>query len=264
MDPRPTERSASEQEILRDIFNVATKVRDNAEQLFCEAKLLGSAGALSRALFLHQISLEECAKVDMLGAWAVSHLTGMTPDDKKFSKALASHKAKNYANAYMLEPTEAEKRAREAGDWRAAIETFEKTKVEFHEKSNAAKNAALYVDVQHGVCSTPSEHTTEAMVEEISNRNEEFLAHANNHVLVLSRWQDSAAEFAELARWFVERAEELRDAQRESPEEAMATLMAEAFQKLRELPVNKKTLAQFSAPHGRREAEGAPERKRDA
>jgi AbiV family abortive infection protein len=74
----------NEKEILPDILNVATKVRDNAEQLFCEAKLLRAAGALSRVLFLHQISLEECAKVDMLGAWTVSHLTGQTPDDKKF------------------------------------------------------------------------------------------------------------------------------------------------------------------------------------
>jgi AbiV family abortive infection protein len=264
MNPRPTERSPSEKEILRDILNVATKVRDNAEQLFCEASLLRAAGALSRALFLHQISLEECGKVDMLGAWAISHLTGMVPDDKKFSKALANHKAKNYANAYMLEPTEAETRAREAGDWRAAIEVFEKKKVEFHERSNAAKNAALYVDVQGGVCSTPSEHTTEAMVEEISNRNEEFLAHANNHVLVLSRWQDSAAEFAELARWFVERAEELRRAQPEDPEQAMATLLAGAFQKLLEVPVNKMRFAQSSAPDVRPEAEGAAERKGDA
>jgi AbiV family abortive infection protein len=247
MDPRPTERTSSEKELLRDIVNVATKVRDNAEQLFCEARLLRAAGALSRALFLHQISLEECAKVDMLGAWAVSHLTGVAPDDKKFSNALASHKAKNYANAYFLKPTEAEKMAREAGDWRAAIEVFEKRKVEFHETSNAAKNAALYVDVKGNVCSMPSERTTEAMVEEISKRNEEFLAHANNHVLVLSRWQDSAAEFAKLARWFVERAEELLRVQREDPEQATATLLAEAFQKLLELPVNNKRPARSSA-----------------
>lgn len=224
MNHRPSEYSTNEKKILSDILNVATKVRDNAEQLFCEAKLLRDAGALSRVLFLHQISLEECAKVDMLGAWAVSLLTGQTPDDKKFLKALASHKAKNFANAYMLQPTEAEKQAREGGDWKTAIEVFEMEKVEFHEKSNAAKNAALYVDVRGGGCSTPSEYTTEAMVKEISDRNEEFLAYANNHVLVLSRWQDSEAEFAELARWFVERVEDLRRARLEDPEQAMATL----------------------------------------
>jgi AbiV family abortive infection protein len=260
----PTERTTSEKQILRDILNVATKVRDNAEQLFFEAKLLRAAGALSRALFLHQISLEECAKVDMLGAWAVSHLTGLTPDNNKFSKALASHKAKNYANAYMLEPTEAEKQAREAGDWKTAVEVFEKGKVEFHEKSNAAKNAALYVDAQGGVCSTPSEHTTEAMVEEISDRNEEFLAHANNHVLVLSRWHNSAAGFAEVARWFVKRAEELRDAQRADPKQAMDTLMAEALEKLLELPVNKKTRTQVPASQAQPEANGAVEGRGDA
>lgn len=254
----PSEPAMSEKEILRDILNVATKARDNADQLFIEAKLLRSAGALSRALFLHQISLEECAKVDMLGAWAVSQLADLVPDNKKFSKALASHRAKNYANAYMLEPTEAEKQAREAGDWKTAIETFEKRKVEFHQESNAAKNAALYVDAQGG---EPSEHTTEAMVEEISGRNVEFLAHANNHVLVLSRWQDSAAEFAEVVRWFVERAEELRDAQRVDPSQAMDTLLAEALEKL---PVNRKWRTQVPASHAQPEADGAVDGKDDA
>jgi len=255
---------SNDAEVLRDVLSGVTKVRDNAEQLFGEATLLRSAGALSRALFLHQISLEECAKVDMLGAWAVSHLTGMAPDEKKFAKALANHRAKNYANAYMLEPTEEERKARETGDLKAAIEVFEKSKVQFHDESNAAKYAALYVNVQGGVFSAPSEHTTEAMLEEISKRNEEFIAYANNYVRVLSRWQESATEFAELCRWFVQRAEELRGAQSDNFEHAITTLMAEAFEKIRKLPVNKKAFARSSTPDSGPEAERGREGNGDA
>ena len=50
----------------------AEKTFDNAERLFHEAEILAKEGAVARALCLHQISLEECSKVNNLGAWAVS------------------------------------------------------------------------------------------------------------------------------------------------------------------------------------------------
>jgi hypothetical protein len=84
MKQTPSDRSSPEEEILREVLDGVTKVRDNAEQLFSEAKILRAAGALSRALVLHQISMEECAKADMLGAWAISRLTGMPPEEKQF------------------------------------------------------------------------------------------------------------------------------------------------------------------------------------
>jgi hypothetical protein len=43
---------------------------ENAESLYKEAEALRQAGFLARAAFLHQISMEECAKIDMLGGWA--------------------------------------------------------------------------------------------------------------------------------------------------------------------------------------------------
>jgi AbiV family abortive infection protein len=45
----------------------AQKVFENATGLYKEALILTKVGALSRALFLHQISMEECAKVEILG-----------------------------------------------------------------------------------------------------------------------------------------------------------------------------------------------------
>lgn len=116
----------------------------NAEQLYLEAKVLAEVGATARALCLHQISLEECAKVENLGAWAVSFVLGHDVDEKKVLTAHAHHAAKNKQNAYMLEPSQDEKDARERGDIKAALD-FQKTQVRFHAKSNGAKNASLYV-----------------------------------------------------------------------------------------------------------------------
>jgi hypothetical protein len=52
-----------DKELLRKLVSGAQKTFENAELLFQEASLLRGAGFLSRALFLHQISLEECAKI---------------------------------------------------------------------------------------------------------------------------------------------------------------------------------------------------------
>jgi DNA-binding transcriptional ArsR family regulator len=65
----------------------AEKTFDNAERIFYEAELLAKAGAVARALCLHQISLEECSKVNNLGAWAVSLVLGIEVDQKKVPAA---------------------------------------------------------------------------------------------------------------------------------------------------------------------------------
>lgn len=239
MDPTPPENSTSETDTIRDIVDAASKVRDNAEQLYSEAKVLRAAGALARALFLHQISLEECAKVDMLGAWAVSQqITGRSAYSKRFQNALRNHKDKNATNAYLLTATEAEMRARDAGDWQTAINVFACVQKQFHEDSNTAKNTALYVDVQNGPCSTPVEQITEAVVEEIMNRNETFLAHANNHVKAIARLAENPVSSTEFSRWFLDRAEELRKSHTTDPEHFLAILLSEALGKFGEVENN--------------------------
>jgi hypothetical protein len=53
--------------LLTKFLRGAQKVFANAEALNGEARILAGAGATSRALFLHQISLEECAKIQIIG-----------------------------------------------------------------------------------------------------------------------------------------------------------------------------------------------------
>ena len=88
----------------------------NAEDLFIEAVMLRKAGHLSRALFLHQISMEECGKVEVLGAWVTGVFAGLKRDATKLQRALTRHETKNSANAYQLELSDQERHARRRKD----------------------------------------------------------------------------------------------------------------------------------------------------
>lgn len=130
---------AIDRALLQEIRRGAEKTFQNAEALYNEARLLGKAGAFSRALFLHQISLEECSKIEILGAWATGHLMGHTVDKTKLKRALASHASKNRNNAYFLPGSAEEEAAKKSGDVDGAMEAFKKLQDEFHIKANTAK-----------------------------------------------------------------------------------------------------------------------------
>jgi AbiV family abortive infection protein len=188
----------------------AERTFENAESLYREAEILAKAGATARALFLHQISLEECSKIESIGAWATSLLSGYEVDQKKILAAFAHHTSKNKANAYMLEGSEAEKDAKERGDWKTALEEFKKLQVEFHKKSNNAKNASLYVDWHDGEFVAPRERINAEMLTEIIGRNETFLGYAYNSLKMLKRLEKAPDEMQGMVVDFVETAEKMR------------------------------------------------------
>lgn len=204
----------------------AEKTFDNAERLFYEAELLAKAGAVARALCLHQISLEECSKVNNLGAWAVSLVLGFEVDQKKVLAASGRHAAKNKSNAYMLEGSEAETDAKARGDWEAAMAAFRQTQDEFHETSNRAKNASLDVDWIDGEFAAPSERVTNEMLAEITERNAEFLGYAQSGLKMLRRLETSPDEMKGLLSGFVEQAEKLREEKPDDLMGAMETLLS--------------------------------------
>src|SRR3977135_1309878 len=109
---------------LSELVRGAKKTFDNAEKLYEEAAILAKAGATARALCLHQISLEECSKIENMGVWATSLLSGLEVDQNKVLAAFRRHSSKNKSNAYMLEGSQAEKDAKARGDWGAAREEF--------------------------------------------------------------------------------------------------------------------------------------------
>lgn len=75
----------TEKQLLQEIVRGAQLAFENAEKLYQEAQLLGSSGAFARALTLHQISMEECSKVDMLGTAAISLVLGHPVDINKLA-----------------------------------------------------------------------------------------------------------------------------------------------------------------------------------
>jgi AbiV family abortive infection protein len=203
----PAEQQAS----LKALISGAEKMFDNAERLFEEADLLAKAGGIARPLLLHQISLEECSKINTLGAWAVSLLIGLDVNQKKVLAAFGRHEAKNKHNAYMLEQGDAEKEAIGRGDWKAALEAFKQTQDEFHRASNQAKNGALYVDWADGEFVSPCERITEAMLVDIRDRNATFLGYASNEIEMFRRLDQKPDVMRELLVGFVDQAEKLRE-----------------------------------------------------
>lgn len=97
---------------------------DNAEQLYREAIILRENGALSRALCLHQISNEECGKLELLGGYAMAIVLDHPIDMENMVRVFRDHKAKNYANAYFSVVTDKERAARERADMAGASKTF--------------------------------------------------------------------------------------------------------------------------------------------
>jgi len=219
--------------LLRNLIEGVEKAYRNAEDLFHEASILYAHGALCRALFLHQISLEECGKIEMLGAWATSLLSGSEVDIRRITAALASHRAKNHANAYFLPVSDAERQARTDADIPAAVAAFKGQQTDFHSESNWAKNASLYVDFKNGEFVAPSERITEVMVRETASRNAEFLALTVPKVEMMSRWKSDPAEAARMVKLLRNRLEQLRSDMPDDPEKAMSVLMEDLMSEVK-------------------------------
>jgi AbiV family abortive infection protein len=207
-----------DREVLSELARGAQKTFENAEALYREAKILGAAGAIGRALFLHQISLEECAKVETVGAWATSILAGLPVDEKKVVAALARHANKNRTNAYMLEGSAEEAAAKERGDWEAANAEFKNVQADFHNKSNTAKNASLYVDFEDGRFVAPVDRITAEMLAETAGRNETFLGLMFPKLEMLQKWAKAPEDAQESIVAFVRLAEAMKT---KSPKDAM-------------------------------------------
>jgi len=189
----------------------ARKSCANAEALFSEAVLLSEHGALARSLCLHQISLEECAKVEHLGAWAMGLLQGEAIDSRRIRKTFGSHAAKNKLNAYMLDPSEDEIAAREKGDWKGAMEAFRETQRGFHQFSNDNKNAALYVDWSGSAFVAPADVIKQEGVAGIAALNARFLDYARLQIRMFDRLLESGDVLVPLLQALMEKMESLRD-----------------------------------------------------
>jgi AbiV family abortive infection protein len=171
--------------------------------------------------------MEECGKVELLGDWIANVLSGLHHDTGRLWRELASHEAKNLANAYMLELSEEEKHARQRKDWKGLRAAFTRAKREFHEKSNRAKNAALYVDIVDGNLTTPRDRITVEMVAEIAKQNERYLGLIQSRLKIFLKWGSEPVEAGELIRQFTERIEQLEKEMPDDPQKVMDVVLDE-------------------------------------
>jgi AbiV family abortive infection protein len=153
----PVALSEQDKQLLAELVRGAEVCFANAEQLFQEANLLREHKHFSRSLFLYQIAMEECAKVDMIGAAATGLTLGHPVNLERLARGFRDHKAKNFNNAYMSTASEAEIAARKANDSKATSQAFRNSQREIRGFLNAAKNASMYVDFKDGKFISPAE-----------------------------------------------------------------------------------------------------------
>jgi AbiV family abortive infection protein len=203
----------------------AQVIFENAEALYDEAQILGQAGSYARSAVLHQISMEECAKIDLLGASATSILMGFEIDEERIARVFRDHKAKNYTNAYNVATTQEEREARDRGDRKGSIEAFKSFQRLFHNEVNNIKNGGLYVDFREQTFVSPKEVITEAIAVAFMRRNAEFLQRSALFLRLLERMQKDPWRFAEFSREFALRAETLRADKSQDPEIFLSQIM---------------------------------------
>jgi AbiV family abortive infection protein len=179
--------AAEAKSLAMTLVDGALKTIKNADELFDEARLLADAGHVARALLLHQISLEECGKAEMLYVALFELLSGNSVDMKELGKAFSKHAAKNRTNAYFLPMSDVEIAAREKNDTRAAASAFGELQDAFHKDSNDLKNASLYVDFTD-IFVAPSEVITKEQLNAVFERNGQFMSMAMDKLGILGRW----------------------------------------------------------------------------
>lgn len=180
--------SPDAKELAQTLIDGLERTFQNADELYAEAEHLAGMGAVARALLLHQISLEECGKADMLCASVFSLLGGEEIDMKRLIRAFSRHEAKNKANAYFLTKSASEVQAEQSNDIAAAHEAFKELQNRFHQESNDLKNASLYVDFD-GKFISPRDVINGEHLADIRQRNAEFMVMAHHKVTVLTRWK---------------------------------------------------------------------------
>jgi AbiV family abortive infection protein len=219
--------SPQEAERIQCYRNGAQMIFENAEALYNEAQTLGTAGSYARAAVLHQLSMEECAKIDMLGAHLTSILMGHPVDEALIERKFREHRLKNYANAYNFETLPEEQEARARGDWKASSKVFRDFQAQFHHGVNNLKNDGLYVDFKNGRFSSPKEAITEETAATALHLNGEFLQRSALFIRLLKRIETDPEKYSRFSKQFLERAQILMEDEGLDPETATRQLLEE-------------------------------------
>ncbi|MDO7903395.1 AbiV family abortive infection protein [Pseudomonas sp. K1(2024)] len=188
--------TAEQEAFALKLIDGALSIFENADRLFYEGGVLADVGAFPRAYLMHQISMEECGKIEILCAAVVQCLSGGEVSVKGISSAFRRHESKNKMNAYFLPRSEAEIAAIEVDDATAAVSAFKAVQKDFHKESNRLKNASLYVDF-NGEFIRPQDSISKGNYEKIRSLNSEFMSLNELKVKMLSRWKGDLSSSAD-------------------------------------------------------------------
>lgn len=220
--------------LLAELARGGEMIFDNAERLYTEACILRENGALSRALVLYQLSNEECGKLEILGAYAMTIVSGQKIDLRRMASVLRDHEAKNFANAYYSDVTEVERAARERGDWAGAAKAFANLQANLHRVFNSNKNAALYVNFEGGQFSAPKDVITADLVEQMALLNRYFLGITAPYPRLLRRVESNELGFQDAASTFLKRMNELDATMPDDPINAQRIAFREMLKGVKE------------------------------
>jgi AbiV family abortive infection protein len=186
--------------LIHNLIDGAQRTFKNAEQLFAEAEILNSNRATTRAYFLHQISLEECGKLDMIIAAVVTLLMGESVDMSKLARSFTRHESKNKKNAYFLPKTPEEESAKVDDEIAVGRAAFNALQADFHAESNRKKNESLYgkFDVTDVTFASPADLISQADLEKIVRQNTEFLAMGFQKIQSVGGWARNLTKAAEM------------------------------------------------------------------
>jgi AbiV family abortive infection protein len=199
----------------------------NAEDLFQEAELLREKGHYARAVVLHQLSIEECGKIEIIGGYAMHLLLNGEIDIDAMTLAFRSHKAKNYANSYFTEVAGDELKAHESGDMKAAMEVFTTLQARFHNDSNDTKNAALYVDFKDGTFVSPSDVINAETARRTAAANYHFLALTAPKISMIDNLLKDDGGRKNALIWLTEQIKKMKDETGKDPRAELENILAE-------------------------------------
>jgi AbiV family abortive infection protein len=210
---------------IADLLSGAECIYKNAQHLYEEAVILSEHGRNERSLFLHQISLEECAKIDMIGPLATTILISGKFDLKKFEKSFKKHESKNHINAYTCPASAEESNARESENWEKSRQAFKNFQKEYHRDMNNQKNNSLYVNFADGTFISPQDIIRPSDLENISAQNKYYLEQIPVKLSVMKRMIASPTEQAHITSKFIEFTEAHAEGILRDPDLAMKKLI---------------------------------------
>lgn len=192
-----------------EFLRSAKKCHQEAIDLFNEASFFYDQGMFSRASALHQMSIEACAKVDILLILGASCFTELHYS----SNTIANTRDVDQSTAHWAE------------DVNTAIETLGARFFDYYRSSDNPQNMPLYYAFQGVEAEAQQLPMTAEVVGEMGDKNADCLPLNAKKIALLSTWEKDSEKAREQAQPFVDSVQKLyTDEAENSPNQIIALM----------------------------------------